>query len=92
MKIKKIGTQGNREVYEATIRRNYVAEDYAEVLMIQEASCGKKRFVLQLEDFSGDEVNSFMAFINFTNSYRNACVRKGYQVIVQRNLLTERQF
>ena len=46
MNIKRIGTKEGRELYEVIVRKEHAAEDYAEVLKIQEESIGKRRFFM----------------------------------------------
>ena len=80
MNIKRIGTKEGRELYEVIVRKEHAAEDYAEVLKIQEESIGKRRFFMQLEGFSENEYREFMVFIQIYNNTRNAFMRNGYQV------------
>lgn len=78
--VKRIGFNNGREVFEITIRKSHLAEDYAEMVRIQESSNGKRRFIVKFEDFTEKQAEDFMKIMLFNNEYRNAFARKGYCV------------
>lgn len=85
--IKKIGMQDERELFEVTIRKNHAAEDYAEMIKVQESSNGKRRFIIIFEGFTDKQSEDFMKIVAFDNDYRNAFTRKGKVVNYSRMAL-----
>ena len=78
--VKRLGMEDGRVAYEVTIRKDHFAEDYAEMVRIQESSMGKRRFYICYEDFSEKELKNLMRFILINNDFRNTFLRKDYHV------------
>ena len=76
MSVRMTGMQNDRELFEVTIRKEYAAEDYAEMVAIQENSLGKKRFIVCFEDFGESDITEFVEYIKFDNYFRNTFIRK----------------
>ena len=80
MNVKRLGTEDGRIVYEVTIRKDHFAEDYAEIVRIQERSVGKHRFYIHYNGFSKQEFANTMKLMLINNAYRNTFLRKDYYV------------
>ena len=74
--IKRIGMEDGRVTYKVTIRKDHLAEDYAEMIRIQERSSGKCRFYIYFEGLTDTECSNFPQFALQNNSFRNAYLRK----------------
>ena len=80
MSVKRAGIQNDRELYKVTIRKGTAAEDYEEMVAIQENSMGKKRFIICFEDFNENDMHEFIDFMRFDNYFRNAFIRRTISV------------
>ena len=63
-----------------TLRKDHFAEDYAEMVKIQESSAGKRRFYIHYEGFSEIELENMMKFALLNNNLRNFFLRKNTYV------------
>ena len=79
-RIKRLGMEDGRVTYKVTIRKDHFAEDYAEMVRIQESSLGKRRFYVCYEGFSENELKDLMRFTLINNDFRNTFLRKDYHV------------
>ena len=80
MTIKRIGIQDGREVFEATLRKNHVAEDYAEMVRIAERSNGKRRFKIFYDGFTNKQIKDLINVMLIDNNFRNSFVRNNTYV------------
>jgi len=76
MSIKKVGMQGERELFVAKIRRGHEAEDIDEVMHLWESTIGKKRTFLNMDDFSNEEADTLVKVMCAMIDYRNTYVQQ----------------
>ena len=76
--------QDGRELFEVTIRKNHAAEDYAEMIKVQESSNGKRRFIIIFEGFTDKQSKTCLYFKPFV-AYLDHSLPMSYNLDAENN-------